>query len=749
MVDVNTQNKTISVNVSSSGVSSNVNASGDTTLYYSNKAREWATSNRMVDGVDYSSKYYASKANENALNAQSFAQSAQDSYNNFQQSVDGALSNIDSSVQSAVDEINNTKTTILNDIEFVADGEKQEIEDLIDSGKEELKEAIGDVKVLTTLKIGQIGIAPLGIDETLNLERYLNGQIIIQDQFKAFTKFLKKRVTLYPSIACLEDEWQTTVTMSAFSQCGKFVIDDIAGTIRLPKVVNIQGLTDLSKLGEIVEAGLPTHTHTRGSMEIFGWHNQGTGAWQTTGSAGGAFAVKGANGSIGSSGNAITKYDVDFYASRNWTGSTSTGNYSKSLATTNTVQQEQIQYPYFIQVATGVETEDNIVNEIELNNPFFFGMSQYFDIQPNNISWLKSNGQWNSKAIYTDYYDWILTNVNNGVEGFIGNTMYMWGSASGGYMCQTLTPKVGSPIWEHYSKTKVGYVTKVYDTGELDFTDNKNNVSYTKIGRYSPSDESSNAYITDYDVVINTTDETFRLPLLDGSESLISDRYENLTLKASGTPYTAPANGWYYLKGTSSATSGTYSCYTVFYNSTDSWEKPVIRESTTSPTAGLTLYAYVTKGQVVTISYSNLAKTDNFEFIYAQGNGSLYYYVGETVQNANLINAGRIEEKVASLIPDNSSLISGYGMPSRYADITLGASGTKYTAPANGYYNLAYNCGSDCYVSLFTNELECSAWQDGNWSALFLPVKKGAVMTLNYRNLTKRHFRFIYAQGEV
>ena len=39
MVDVNTQNKTISVNVSSSGVSSNVNASGDTTLYYFNVFR--------------------------------------------------------------------------------------------------------------------------------------------------------------------------------------------------------------------------------------------------------------------------------------------------------------------------------------------------------------------------------------------------------------------------------------------------------------------------------------------------------------------------------------------------------------------------------------------------------------------------------------------------------------------------------------------------------------------------------------
>ena len=204
------------------------------------------------------------------------------------------------------------------------------------------------------LKLGQVGIAPLGIDETLNLERYLNGQIILQDQFKGFTKHLKRRVKLYPSVACTEEEWQTEVTMSAFSQCGKFVIDDNAGTIRLPKVVNIQGLTDLSNLGGIVEAGLPNVTGTIGKVLHYGDAGQN-----------GAL-------SITAQGN-----NEGLYSSSKWGGSNITidasrcsGAYGKS----NTVQQEQIQYPYFIQVATGAETEDNIINEIELNNPFFLGM---------------------------------------------------------------------------------------------------------------------------------------------------------------------------------------------------------------------------------------------------------------------------------------------------------------------------------------------------------------------------------------
>ena len=139
MVDVNTQNKTISVNVSSSGVSSNVNASGDTTMYYSNKAREWAISNRIVDGVDYSSKYYAGRANQSALNAQSFAQSAQDSYNNFQDSVDGALSTVNDTVQDAIttidtksgeaiEIINNTVDGVIEDIEAEANEQIDNIE---------------------------------------------------------------------------------------------------------------------------------------------------------------------------------------------------------------------------------------------------------------------------------------------------------------------------------------------------------------------------------------------------------------------------------------------------------------------------------------------------------------------------------------------------------------------------------------------------------------------------------------------
>ena len=119
MVDVNTQNKTISVNVSSSGVSSNVSASGDASQYYSEKAREWAISNRIVDGVDYSSKYYAGSANQSALNAQSFAQSALET-----------LNNVDNKVQEATENIEIQKQDVITEIEDLSEQEQNKIVDL-------------------------------------------------------------------------------------------------------------------------------------------------------------------------------------------------------------------------------------------------------------------------------------------------------------------------------------------------------------------------------------------------------------------------------------------------------------------------------------------------------------------------------------------------------------------------------------------------------------------------------------------
>ena len=57
----------------------------------------------------------------------------------------------------------------------------------------------------------------------------------------------------------------------------------------------------------------------------------------------------------------------------------------------------------------------------------------------------------------------------------------------------------------------------------------------------------------------------------------------------------------------------------------------------------------VKRGDVVGINLDQGTATYNYLYSKAVGNGSLYYYVGETVQNANLIDAGRIGEELVDV----------------------------------------------------------------------------------------------------
>ena len=95
------------------------------------------------------------------------------------------------------------------------------------------------------LELMDVIFAPLGIDESKNKRRYLNGQVIIQEQFPAFTAAVKARMTTMANAFTTEVNWQAEKTNSKLGQCGKFVVDDTAGTIRLPCVVNAQGLLSL------------------------------------------------------------------------------------------------------------------------------------------------------------------------------------------------------------------------------------------------------------------------------------------------------------------------------------------------------------------------------------------------------------------------------------------------------------------------------------------------------------------------
>ncbi len=643
MVDIRKQNDVIQINVSSEVQGGSIKPTNDSSAYYSSLAMAWASKmDGSVDGIEYSSKYYASKAKESAdasnsakngiLNNSAFQIVSSDlsGDNNIGlcaeniDSIQNAASNAQIAADNALVAINQAELAAQKAQEAassLSEVAKNDFSNITDAAKEVIKENSSG-----GLEIGDIGIS-LYVDESKGLRRRLNGSTIaVNTNTQEFVNYLKSVAALYPSLSCTETEWAELEDASDVGQVGKFVIQDteeipyyayssdstvyytkstedaesvevydseftlqgqgsisqgvltynssvynrasesditqeISGYVRLPKIIMpIQGLSDLTKLGEYSQAGLPNITG-----RFCNWAQNGRGVVQE-----GALFGNGTTGAGGqSSGSNNTILNLD--ASR------SSAIYGKST----TVQQEQIQYPYFIQIATGQETEANITNEIELNNPFTLFDSKYSEVPLYNVSWLKSDGEYKPKATYVTCYEALVVEQNSAVEA--GTSVQLPSGST--YVKRGLSVKL-----------------------------------------------STAEDITDYDFVINTTEETFRLPLKNGMEGMFSgqavvgngmtvgltsgDTLLGMVCAAGSVGFLEPRTGVY---GSSVGQSNIGNVYNV------------------SRTIGLTTDP--TKSGLVVSGAGEVP--DGW---------SLYYYVGETVQNVNLINAGRFDELVSAKV---------------------------------------------------------------------------------------------------
>ena len=394
----------------------------------------------------------------------------------------------------------------------------------------------GSFKAGASWEVGDVGISAFGIDEALNKRRYLNGQVISQAQFVQFTAMLKSRVSVYPNLATSEVNWQAEVTNSKLGQCGKFVIDDVAGTIRLPKVVNINGLQDLTALGGIKTESLPNIT---GNAESSKYLDSDLIPFDSSGLLIGY-------PSASEAGAQTTVRRGVFSAS----------NVNSTYQDNAPVQQEAVQYPYFIQVATGVETSIDVSREIELNNPFSLLDYKYSEYELSNASWLLSNGQYNSGATYPAVYD-LLLQIYNGTV------------------------------------TKAGVSVKL----------------------------STETY-ADTDFVLNTGDTTFRLPTkvaLASGKAVVGN---GMTLGLTDGTKTAGARG-------DGSTDGIYAKINLYGTSVG---------TTTAPSGTIG-----TKTLGVTTDETKSGIETSANGLY------LYFYVGETVQDASLINAGQMSTLISQL----------------------------------------------------------------------------------------------------
>lgn len=119
----------------------------------------------------------------------------------------------------------------------------------------------------------------------------------------------------------------------------------------------------------------------------------------------------------------------------------------------------------------------------------------------------------------------------------------------------------------------------------------------------------------------------------------------------------------------------------------------------------------------------------------------------------------KVDTDLNNITDSAKVMISGLGMPSdKYTDLTLGASGSTYTAPADGYFAILMNAVNNTNMTVgmtagvgrvgFTTTVPANNnLQGGNFGG-FIPVKKGDTVNLFYQGVTSAYrFRFVYAVG--
>ena len=154
---------------------------------------------------------------------------------------------------------------------------------------------------------------------------------------------------------------------------------------------------------------------------------------------------------------------------------------------------------------------------------------------------------------------------------------------------------------------------------------------------------------------------------------------------------------------------------------------------------GLTVYGYFT------VSDENYLVGNNGAKVAGVSIASVY-------MPNNVITSFKPKLPFRAVDYSDSSTVSSWGMPSnKYIDLTLGASGTTYTAPVNGYVYFSKVCTANGQWAYIQAGITVGGF--GGIIAgykLFAPVKKGEKFIINY-NLggATEAFRFYYAEGEV
>ena len=120
-------------------------------------------------------------------------------------------------------------------------------------------------------------------------------------------------------------------------------------------------------------------------------------------------------------------------------------------------------------------------------------------------------------------------------------------------------------------------------------------------------------------------------------------------------------------------------------------------------------------------------------------------------ESDNLLS-NKANTSLSNISADGKEVIAHQAMPSdRYIDLTLGASGATYTAPAAGYiYVQGLSTNASSALDIAVNNLyavyQPAAYNSSTVRAL-VPVSAGAAFSISWINVNINTFRFFYNNG--
>lgn len=429
----------------------------------------------------------------------------------------------------------------------------------------------------SSLPIGTMFFSSGYVDTTKGLVTKADGSILSNNaNTKAFIDWVVQSAALNSDFATTEQNWQAEAALSPDGVCGKYVInygtDNEVTSVRLPKMpdylsndYNFNSEYNLPVVGNGITVGL-----TNGNQEfglrmgyITNTSNDVLNGSETL--FGSPIGTKGAYTDITDS------LSIGFSLKPDKSGARV---YLNDIASKST----KVKGSWYIQIATGAETINNIKNEFQSLNPYHLFEPVYSDT-PLYDAALAGAQAVVTKAVYPDFYSACLIELNPDI--------------------------------------KVGTLVNVSDT-----------FSWTKLGK--PVKASGASDITDYHFVVDTTAETVTMakkyryspvnsekdiPVIgDGTTLGLTNGTQNIGIHMSnfsgtGSGLGASLNDYGTLIGSANS-SGSGVKNNLTYGVTNDPEKSGLKGLLSNAASG----------------------------------GFLYFRVANTIQNAAIMNAGRIEE---------------------------------------------------------------------------------------------------------